>query len=449
MPDTAARDPLALAESLILRAKAAGADAADALYFESVSLSHSQRLGEIEKLERSEAQDLGLRVFIGQRQAIVSTTDHGGDALNELVERAVAMARAVPEDPHIGLAPPELLAEKTLDLDLVDAEEPEPEVLIERARAAEDAARAVPGITNSEGADASWASAHIALATSNGFAGTYRSSRHGVAVAVLAGEGLAMERDYDWASAVHGGDLPSAAEIGRSAGERAVRRLKPRKVKTAKVPIVYDPRIAGGMLGHLSAAISGTAIARGTSFLKKKMGETIFDPAITIYDDPHRKRGLRSKPFDGEGVVGKRRAIIDKGKLTTWLLDLRSAHQLGLKTTGHASRDTTSPPSPSATNLWMEPGSVSRDDLIGAIDNGFYVTELIGFGVNPVTGDYSRGAAGFWIEKGELTYPVSEVTVAGNLVEMFKNLTPANDLVFRYGVDAPTLRVDGMTVAGA
>ncbi|HUT51637.1 MAG TPA: TldD/PmbA family protein [Alphaproteobacteria bacterium] len=449
MSDTAVRDPLALAEDLIVRAKKAGADAADALYFESVSLRHSQRLGEIEKLERSEAQDLGLRVFIGQRQAIVSTTDHGDAALSELIERAVAMARAVPEDPHIGLAPPELLAAETQDLDLIDTEEPAPEALIERARAAEDAARAIAGITNSEGADASWGSAHVALAASNGFGGTYRSSRHSVAVAVLAGEGLAMQRDYDWASAVHGGDLPSAAEIGRSAGERAVRRLNPRKVKTTKVPVVYDPRVAGGLLGHLSSAISGSAIARGTSFLKDKMGERLFDPAITIVDDPHRKRGLRSKPFDGEGVRAKRRAIIDKGKLTTWLLDLRSAHQLGLQTTGHAARDTTAPPSPSATNLSMEPGTLSRDELIGAITDGFYITELIGFGVNGVTGDYSRGAAGFWIENGELTYPVSEVTVAGNLLEMFANLTPANDLVFRYGVDAPTIRIDGMTVAGA
>jgi PmbA protein len=449
MPETAVRDPLALAEDLIIRAKAAGADAADALFFESVSLSHSQRLGEIEKLERSEAQDLGLRVFIGQRQAIVSTTDYGDAALSELVDRAVAMARAVPEDPHIGLAPSDLLATETLDLDLVDAEEPAPEVLIERARAAEEAARAVDGITNSEGADASWASAHIALAASNGFGGTYRSSRHSVAVAVLAGEGLDMQRDYDWASAVHGGDLPSAAEIGRSAGERTVKRLNPRKVKTTKVPVVYDPRVAGGMLGHLSSAISGAAIARGTSFLKDKMGETIFDPAITVIDDPHRQRGLRSKPFDGEGVMARRRSLIDKGKLTTWLLDLRSAHQLGLQTTGHASRDTTSPPSPSATNLYMEAGTVSRDDLIGDIKDGFYITELIGFGVNGVTGDYSRGAAGYWIENGALAYPVSEVTVAGNLLEMFKNLTPASDLVFRYGVDAPTIRIDGMTVAGA
>ena len=449
MSDTATRDPLTLAEDLIVRARKAGADAADTLYYESVSLSHSQRLGEIEKMERSEAQDLGLRVFIGQRQAIVSTTDHGSEALDELVERAVAMARAVPEDPHIGLAPAELIAAEIEDLDLIDSDEPAPEVLIERARAAEEAARAVPGITNSEGADASWGAAHIALATTNGFAGTYRSSRHGVAVAVLAGEGLEMERDYDWASTVHGGDLPSAAEIGRNAGERAVKRLKPRKVKSAKVPVVYDPRISGGMLGHMASAISGAAIARGTSFLKDKMNELVFDPSITIIDDPHRKRGLRSKPFDGEGVRAERRAIIDNGALTSWLLDMRSAHQLGLQTTGHASRDTTSPPSPSATNLYMEAGALSRDELIGGIENGFYINELIGFGVNMITGDYSRGAAGYWIENGEIAYPVSEVTVAGNLLDMFKNLTPAADLVFRYGADAPTLRIDGMTVAGA
>jgi PmbA protein len=438
-----------LLEDLIKAAKTAGADAADALLIESIALSHAQRLGEIEKLERSESQDLGLRVFVGQRQAIVSTTDHGPDARAELVERAVAMARNVPEDPHAGLAPAELTAKAIADLDLLDPVEPAPEALIERARAAEDAARAVEGVTNSEGAEASWGRADIALATSNGFSGSYRGSRHGVAVSVLAGEGLAMERDYEFAHAVHGSDLESAAAIGTRAGERAVRRLNPRKVKTRKLPVVYDPRIAGGMLSHLAGAISGVAVARGTSYLKSKLGKEVFAPAINVIDDPHKRRGLRSKPFDGEGVAGTRRAIIDKGVLTTWLLDMRSAHQLGLTTTGHASRGTGGPPSPSATNLYMEPGSISRDELLKAIDEGFYVTELIGFGVNQVTGDYSRGAAGYWIEKGELAYPVSEVTVAGNLIEMFRNITPASDLEFRYGVDAPTLRIDGLTVAGA
>ena len=442
-------DPLAIAQDLVARALKDGADAADALYYESISLSHAQRLGEMENLERSESQDLGLRVFIGQRQAIVSSTDHSKAAIAALSERAVAMARAVPEDPHIGLAPEDRIVREIVDLDLVDQDEPAPEVLIERAKAAEDAARAVKGVTNSEGGDASWGRANIALAASNGLAGAYSSSRHGVSASVLAGEGLGMERDYDWSSAIHGADLRAAEAVGREAGERAVRRLNPRRVETAKVPVVYDPRVAGSVLGHLASAISGVAVARGTSFLKDKMGEVLFPEAITIIDDPHRKRGLRSKPFDGEGVVGERRAIIDKGRLTTWLLDMRSANQLGLQTTGHAARGTTAPPSPGSTNLYLEPSETSRDALLADIGQGLYVNELIGFGVNPVTGDYSRGAAGFWIEQGELAFPVSEITVAGNLVEMFKAVTAANDLEFRYGVDAPTLRIDGMTVAGA
>ena len=442
-------EPLELITGLIAKAKAAGADAADALYVESVSISHAQRLGEIEKLERSESQDLGLRVFVGKQQAVVSSTDHSPTVLDELVARVVAMARSVPEDPHCGLAEPGLLAREIPDFDIFDASEPAPEALIELAREAEDAARAVAGVTNSEGAEASWGRSRVALAASNGFAGGYENSRHTLAVSVLAGKGLEMERDYDYSSTVHGADMISPAEVGQSAGEKAVRRLGARKVKSAKVPIVYDPRVSGGLLGHLSGAINGAAIARGTSFLKDKMGEAVFAAGITIVDDPHRPRGLRSKPFDGEGVANARREVVADGRLTTWLLDTRSAHQLGLETTGHAARGTSSPPSPSATNLYLEAGEVSRDDLIAGIDRGLYVTELIGFGVNGVTGDYSRGAAGFWIEGGELTYPVNEITVAGNLIEMYKHLIPADDLTFRYGVDAPTLRIDGMTLAGA
>lgn len=442
-------DPLNLLTDLIAKAKAAGADAADALYVESIAISHAQRLGEIEKLERSESQDLGLRVFVGQRQAVVSTTDHKTEVLDELVERVVAMARSVPEDPHCSLADPAMLAREFPSLDIVDPEEPAAEDLIARAREAEDAARAVAGVTNSEGAEASWGRSRVALAASNGFTGGYASSRHSVSVSVLAGEGLEMERDYDYSSTVHGGDLASAAEIGRNAGEKAVRRLGARKVKSTKVPVIYDPRVSGGLLGHLAGAINGNAIARGTSFLKDRMGEAIFAEGITIVDDPHRPRGLRSKPFDGEGVANRRRNVIDGGRLTTWFLDLRSAHQLGLETTGHAARGTSSPPSPAATNLYLEPGTISRDDLIAGIDDGFYVTELIGFGVNGLTGDYSRGAAGFWIEKGALSYPVNEVTIAGNLNDIYRHLTPADDLTFRYGIDAPTLRIDGMTLAGS
>jgi PmbA protein len=443
------QDALDLLSSLITAARQRGADAADAVLFEGVSLSHAQRLGRPEKLERSEGYDLGLRVLIGRRQAIVSSNDRGRDHLTALVERAVAMAKAVPEDPYCGLAAPEELAHDWPALDMCDPTEPSPETLIARAAAAEDAARAVPGVTNSEGAEASWSRSEIALAASNGFAGTYTGTGHGVSAAVLAGEGTGMERDYDFSSAVHAADLADPAEVGRNAGERAVRRLKARKVATCQVPVVYDPRVAGSLLRHLVGAISGPAVARGTSFLKDKLGQQILPRGVTIVDDPHRRRGLRSKPFDGEGVANHRRALVEDGVLATWLLDLASARQLGLKTTGHASRGTSSPPGPSPTNLWLEPGPVTVQELIGDIREGFYVAELMGMGVNGVTGDYSRGAAGFWIENGVLAYPVSELTVAGNLKEMFRHLSAANDLAFKTGIDAPTLRIDGMTVAGA
>jgi PmbA protein len=367
----------------------------------------------------------------------------------ELVARAIAMAKAVPQDPYCGLADPQDLARNWPELDMADPEEPSPERLIARAAAAEEAALAVKGVTNSEGAEASWSRSMVALAASNGFTGSYGGTGHGVSVAVLAGQGSAMERDYDFTSAVHAGDLRDPSAVGKSAGERAVRRLGGRKVPTCQCPVLYDPRVAGGLVRHLVGAISGPAIARGTSFLKDKLGQRIFPAGVNVIDDPHRRRGLRSKPFDAEGVANGRRAIIEDGVLTTWLLDLASARQLGLKTTGHASRGSSSPPSPSPTNLWLEPGAVSREDLIGAVDEGLYVTELMGMGINGVTGDYSRGAAGFWIEKGALAYPVSEVTVAGNLKDMFRQLTVASDLTFRYGVDAPTLRIDGLTVAGA
>jgi PmbA protein len=444
-----AQQALDLLTDLIAKARARGADAADAVLVGSVALSNAQRLGELERLEREESQDLGLRVLVGRRQALVSSTDTAPDALDELVERALAMAKTVPEDKYCGLAEPDQLAKDHPDLDICDPEEPTPEVLIERVRACEAAARAVDGVTNSEGAEASWAMSRVNLAASNGFAGAYATSRHSVGVSVLAGSGLAMERDYDFTSAVFAADLEDPETVGRRAGERAVRRLGPKKARTAKVPIVFDPRVAGGLIGHLASAINGRTVARGTSFLKNKMGEQVFASGLTVVDDPHRARGLRSKPFDAEGLQNARRNIVEDGVLKTWLLDLRSARQLGLAPTGHASRGTSSPPGPSATNLYLEPGDKTREALIGEIDAGFYIAEMMGMGVNAVTGDYSRGAAGFWIEKGALAYPVSEVTVAGNLKSMFLALTPANDLEFRYGINAPTLRVDGMTVAGA
>ncbi len=442
-------EALNLLEDLIKKAKALGADAADALVFESASLSHAQRLGQTERMEREESRDLGLRVFKGKRQAMVSSTDMKPETLNALAERAVAMAGEVPEDEYCGLADPELLATQIPEIEMFDPEEPSPDALIERARRCEEAARAVPGITNSEGAEAGWGSTRVALATSTGFAAAYGSSGHSVGVSVLGGEGSAMERDYDFSSAVFAADLEDAAEIGRRAGERAVKRLNPQKPPTGQASVVFDPRISGGLLRHLAGAINGAGIARGTSFLKDKLNEQIFAEGITIVDDPHRPRGLSSKPFDGEGVANKRRSIVENGRLTTWIMDLRSSRQLGLTTTGHASRGTSSPPSPSTTNLHMEAGSQSPEELMADIADGIYVTELMGMGVNGVTGDYSRGAAGFWIKDGVIAHPVSEATIAGNLKDMFLNLTPASDLTFRFGTNAPTLRIEGMTIAGA
>jgi len=288
----------------------------------------------------------------------------------------------------------------------------------------------------------------MVLVTSHGFHAAYLGSRHSVSTMAIAGEGLEMERDYDFASALHAGDLDDAATVGRRAGERTVKRLNPRKVDTKKVPVVFDPRVAGGLIGHLAGAINGSAIARKTSFLKDKLGDRLFAPGIRIIDDPLRRRGLRSRPFDAEGVAGRALAVVENGQLQSWFLDSATARELGLKTTGHAQRGVSSAPSPGATNLHLAPGSVTPDALIADIDEGFYVNDLIGMGVNLVTGDYSRGAAGFWIEHGELAYPVSEVTIAGHLFDVFRTLTPANDLAFRYGTNAPTVRVEGLTVAG-
>ncbi len=441
-------EPLNLLSDLMGRATRAGADAADAVYFDAASLSVAQRLGEPEKLERAESCDLGLRVFVGKRQAIVSSTDFAPEVLDELVERAVAMARIATEDPYCGIADPSQLVGDFPELDMCDPTEPTVEDLTDLAVRAEDAARAVEGVTNSEGAEAGWSRANIAVAATNGFAQSYSMSSQSFSASVIAGEGTGMETDYDYDSAVYGSDLKSPEEIGRSAGERAVERLNSRKVKSQQVPIIYDRRISSGMVRHLAGAINGASIARGTSFLKDSMGKAVFDSGISIIDDPHRARGLRSKPFDGEGIANSRRTLIKGGKLTTWVLDLASSRQLGLETTGHASRGTSSPPSPGTTNVYMENGSVSVAELMADIKSGLYITQMIGMGVNGVTGDYSRGATGFWIENGELTYPVTEITVAGNLKDMFLHLIPADDLEFKFGVDAPTLRIDGMTVAG-
>ena len=448
MTDNADTDALSLLEDLLARARRAGADSADALMARGVSQSVSQRLGTPEAVERSEGRDVELRVFVGRRQAVVSSTDFATDALDELVVRALAMARAAPEDKYAGIAEPEQIARTWPEIEMFDATEPSAETLVERARAAEEAALAVEGVTNSEGAEASWGVTEVALAASNGFAGGYRRSSYSIAASVVAGTGQKMERDYDYTAAVFDGDLESPEEIGRRAGERAVARLNPRRPKTATLPVVYDPRAGRSVLGHLASAINGVSIARGTSFLKNDMGEALFAPGIRILDDPHRPRGHRSKPFDGEGLPTARRAMVDDGRLASWFLDLATGRQLGLESTGHAGRGAGSPPSPGATNLYLDKGTLSREALIGDIERGFYVTELMGTSVNLVTGDYSRGAAGYWIENGEITFPVSEMTIAGHLRDIFRTLTPADDLVFKYGMDVPTIRVEGLLVAG-
>jgi PmbA protein len=439
---------LQLAERLIAAARRAGADAADAVAVRSVSMSVEVREGAVEETERAESDDMGLRVLVGRRQAVVSTNDMKGNGADTLAERAVAMARVAPEDPFAGLADESLLAHRFPDLDLIDPAMPEVTALERHARAAEQAALSVKRVAKSGGASASAGIGGMVLVTSHGFHGAYVGSRHSLSAMAIAGEGTGMERDYDFTSALHAADLEAAEKIGQLAGERAVRRLNPRKVETRRVPVVFDPRIAGSLVGHLASAINGASIARKTSFLKDRMGERLFRAGIRIMDDPLRKRGLRSRPFDGEGIAGRPLAVIEDGVLKSWFLDSATARELSLATTGHAARGVSSSPSPSPTNLHLEAGSKSAKELIADIADGFYVTDLIGMGANIVTGDYSRGASGLWIENGELTYPVSEVTIAGHLNDIFASLEPASDLEFRYGINAPTVRLEGLTVAG-
>ncbi len=436
------------AQDIVDRAIKAGADAADAVFAADASTEVSVRLGKLEDVGRSESEALGLRVFVGRRSASIATSDLSLDATGTLVDRAIAMAREAPDDLWAGLAPEDrLMKGDPPQLDLYDRTEVSPEQLRARALEAEDAARAVEGVTNSEGAGASAGQSVMGLATSHGFAGAYATSSHSVSASVLAGTGGEMERDYAYHTARHLNRLDPAAAIGTLAGERAVARINPGRLASGMMPVVFDPRVGGGLLGHLMGAISGSAITRKTSFLIDALGTQVFANGITVRDDPHRPHGLRSRPFDGEGLPVGPMAIIDAGILETWLLDSASARQLGLEPTGHAARGVGGAPGVSASNLFMEPGHVPPATLIGEIADGVYVTELIGMGVNDVTGDYSRGASGFRIVGGELAGPVTEFTIAGNLKDMFLAMTPANDLEFRYGVNVPTLRIDGMTVA--
>jgi len=438
----------ALAERLVDAARKAGADAADAIAVRGISQGVEVRDGRVEESERSEGDDVGLRVLVGRRQAVVSTNDVSGDNVARLAERAVAMARVAPDDKYVGLADSALLTRDIPELDLLDPEIPSVAELERRAQEAEAAALAVKGVSKSGGASASAGIGGMVLVTSSGFHGAYLRSSQSISTTAISGEGTGMERDYDYTTAPHGADLLPPASVGRSAAERAVARANPRKVETCEVPVVFDPRVSGSLVGHLVGAINGASIARKTSFLKDRLGAQLFANGIRIIDDPLRKRGLRSQPFDAEGVEVKQTALIDDGVLTTWLLDSATARELGMVTTGHAHRGVSSSPSPGPYNLHLEAGAVTPTELISDIKQGFYITDLIGSGVNGVTGDYSRGASGFWIENGEIGYPVSEVTIAGHLFEIFKSMIPANDLEFRYGVNAPTVRIEGLTLGG-
>jgi PmbA protein len=435
---------------LVARAKRAGADAADSLYVCNESTAVSVRLGALEDVERSEGETIGLRLFVGRRSASVSSSDLSDDALATLVDRAVAMAKEAPEDAYAGLAPEDrLLCGEVPSVDGDDGATVSPEDLRARALIAEDAARSVPGITNSEGASASHGRTIIALATSHGFAQGYATSGHGCSASVIAGEGGAMQRDYAHRSARHLVDLEAAEAIGRRAGERTVARLNPAKLASGAMPILFDPRVGASLLGHFAGAINGAAIARRTSFLLDALDTPVFAQGIAIVDDPLRPRGLGSKPFDGEGLPTARRELVADGVLTGWLLDSASARQLGLEPTGNAQRGIGGPPGAGTSNLYLAPGPLSPAALMRDVKRGLYVTELIGQGANPVTGDYSRGAAGFLIEDGVIGAPVAEITIAGNLRAMFRELTPADDLRFERATDVPTIRIDGMTVAGA
>ncbi len=441
------------AQDIVARARSAGADAADAVFAADASLDISVRLGALEDVGRSEGSDLGLRVFVGKRSASVSTSDLSPDAIATLVDRAVAMAREAPEDEWAGLAPADRLlhgAPPLLDLDdqFCGDEPPTPQELRDLALTAEESARAVPGVTNSEGGGASASRSIWALATSTGFAGAYSTTSYGVSASVLAGEGGAMQRDYAHHAARRRDRLADPAVIGREAGERAAARVNPGRLASGPMTVVFDPRVGASLIGHLVGAIGGGAITRRTSFLLEALGTRILPETLSVRDDPHRPHGLRSRPFDGEGLPVSPTAFVENGMLETWLLDSASARQLGLEPTGHAARGIAGGPGVATGNLYLDGGRVPVETLLAEVGDGVYVTELIGQGVNGVTGDYSRGAAGFRIEGGELAGPVAEFTIASNLKDMYLNMTAANDLIFRYGVNVPTIRVDGMTVAG-
>lgn len=439
----------ALAHDLIAAALKAGADAAEAAVAERQSLSVGVRLGELEEVEREESHDLGLRVFIGKRQASVSASDLSPATTARLVERAVAMAKLAPEDPYCGLAPEERLANGARpNLDLFDPAEPSAANLEASARQAEDAARAVNGVTNSEGGSASWSAGRWRLVTSAGFEGEHRGSASSLSASVIAGEGSGMERGGEGRTTRWLSDLPSAEAIGKLAGERAIKRIGAKKIKSQTATIIVENRIASSMLSAFVGAISGAAVARGVSFLKDSLGKPVFGSHVTLTDDPFRQRGLSSTPFDDEGAKVEKRALVDKGVLTTWLLNSSSARQLGLTSTGHASRGLAGPPGTSAHNLHVEPGELDLNGLMGSAGKGLLVTAMFGPSLNANTGDWSAGVSGFWFEGGEIAYPVTEITIAGNLLEIYRRLVPGSDLEFRGSINSPSLLAEGVAIAG-
>lgn len=438
------------ATDALSRARRAGADAADCVVASSGSTQVSVRLGEVESIDRSESGELGLRIFAGKGSASASTSDLSRASIDTLVERVLAMARLAPEDPYAALAPVKMLASGPFeDFESDDGKQVPPEVLRERALVAEAAARSVKGVTNSQGAGASHGTGVTALATSTGFFGSQTGSSHSVSASVLAGEGARMQRDYHYHSARHLTDLEPAEDVGKEAGNRTVARLDPVRLPSGPMPVVFDPRVAGSLLGHFSGAINGASIARKTSFLMDMLGQRVFAPGIAILDDPWRKRAMRSRAFDSEGLPTRPVALIEDGVLMQWIADTAAARQLGIAPTGHAGRGVSGPPGAGMSNLHLAAGSLTPAELMADIADGFYVTELIGMGVNGLTGDYSRGASGFRIVNGELGGAVSEVTIAGNLKDMFAAMIPASDLEFRFATNAPTVRIDGMTIAGA
>ena len=452
MVDAHLTEPLLpVTEALLAAAKAAGAEAADAVAIEGRSVSIDVRKGGLEHAERAEGLDIGLRVLIGQRQACISSSDTRPETIQAMARRAVAMAREAPEDPYAGLAAPEQLASRRSaeGLELFDpAPEPDPAALQEDARSAEAAALGVQGVSQVQSASAAYGVQAIALAASNGFRGSYgRSSRH-VSCVAISGEGASMERDWCSEGRIFQADLPAPETVGQLAAERAVARFGARRPKTGAFPVLYDERIASSLIGHLLGAINGAAIARGSSWLRDALGEAVLPAGISLREDPLRPRRSGSRPFDAEGLASRPRDLVADGVLQGWVLDLATARKLGMESTGSAVRGTSAPPSPSSSNVVLTQGTRSREELLAEMGTGLLITSLIGSTINSTTGDYSRGASGFWVENGELAYPVNECTIAGNLREMLGRIIPANDARDHLSSIVPSLLVEGMTLAG-